>query len=58
MKLHSLKLGEAEFGREPASVVLDGSHAGDAFYGLMSPVALGITRGAIDLGRGEPAFSR
>jgi hypothetical protein len=40
VKLHSLKLGEAEFGPEPASVVLDGSHAGHAFYGLMSPVAL------------------
>jgi predicted aspartyl protease len=58
MRLHSLRLGTAEFGQEPAFVVSDSSHAGRAFDGLMSPAALGITRIAIDLGRGELAFSR
>jgi predicted aspartyl protease len=57
-RLHSLRLGKAEFGQTPAFAVPDGSHAGHSFDGLMSPAALGITRVAIDLGRGELAFSR
>ncbi len=56
--LRSLKVGEAEFGQEPAFLVQDGSQAGHGFDGLMSPVALGIRRVAIDLGRGEMGFSR
>jgi predicted aspartyl protease len=56
--LHSLKLGSAEFKQEPAYVVPDGNHSGEAFDGLIGPAALGITRLAIDLGRGELAFSR
>lgn len=58
VSLHSLKLGNAEFGKEPAFVVPDGSHAGQAFDGLMSPAALGLTRVVIDVGRGKLAFSR
>jgi predicted aspartyl protease len=56
--LHSLKLGEAEFGQEPAFVVHDHSDTGRDFDGLISPAALGITRIAIDLERGVLAFSR
>jgi predicted aspartyl protease len=56
--LHSLRVGEAEFGQEPAFVVSDGSHADFAFDGLMNPAALGIRKVEIDLGRGELAFSR
>jgi predicted aspartyl protease len=58
VKLHSLKLGSAEFGQEPAFVVPDGSHGSHPFDGLISPAGLGIRRVAIDLGRGEVAFSR
>jgi predicted aspartyl protease len=56
--LHSLRLGEAEFGQEPAFVVQDRSDTGRDFDGLMSPAALGITRIAVDLDRGVLAFSR
>ena len=56
--LHSLRLGEAEFGQEPAFVVHDRQDAGRDFDGLMSPAALGITRVAVDLERGVLAFSR
>jgi predicted aspartyl protease len=56
--LHSLRLGETEFGQEPAFVVHDRSDAGRDFDGLMSPAALGITRIAVDLERGVLAFSR
>jgi predicted aspartyl protease len=58
VSLHSLKLGKAEFRQEPAFVVPEGSHAGQAFDGLMSPAALGLTRVVIDVGRGKLAFSR
>lgn len=58
VKLHSLRLGVAEFGQEPAFVVPDASHGGHPFDGLISPAGLGIKRVAIDLGRGEAAFSR
>jgi predicted aspartyl protease len=58
VSLHSLRLGKAEFGQEPAFVVPDGSHDARAFDGLMSPAALGITRVVIDVGRGKLAFSR
>jgi predicted aspartyl protease len=58
VSLHSLKLGKAEFRQEPAFVVPEGSHPGQAFDGLMSPAALGLTRVVIDVGRGKLAFSR
>jgi predicted aspartyl protease len=58
VKQHSLRLGETEFGQEPFSVVSEGRPPGFAFDGLLSPAALGVTKVAIDLGRGEIAFSR
>jgi Aspartyl protease len=56
--LPSLRLGEAEFGKEPAFLVHTRSDGTQDFDGLMSPVALGITKLAIDLGRGVLTFSR
>lgn len=56
--LPSLKLGEAEFGKEPAFLVRSRSEGAQDFDGLMSPAALGITKLAIDLGRGLLTFSR
>jgi hypothetical protein len=56
--LPSLRLGEAEFGKEPAFVVRDRTDGAQDFDGLMSPAALGITKLAIDLGRGVLTFSR
>ncbi len=58
LKLRSLRLGTEEFGKEPAFVIPDGSHGGHPFDGLISPAGLGMRRVAIDLGRGEVAFSR
>ena len=56
--LRTLRLGETEFGREPAFVIrAPGDRARD-FDGMMSPAALGITKVAIDLERGVMAFSR
>jgi Aspartyl protease len=56
--VHSLRLGETEFGKQPFSVASEGRPPGYAFDGLLSPAALGDTKVAIDLGRGEVAFSR
>ena len=58
VKLRSLRLGSANFRQEPAFVVPDGSQGGHPFDGLISPAGLGIKRVAIDIGRGEVAFSR
>jgi hypothetical protein len=58
VQLGSLRLGGAEFGREPAFLVLNHREAGDDFDGLMSPVALGIRKIAFDPERGEVMFSR
>ena len=58
VQVHSLRLGETEFGKESFSVVSDGRPAGYSFDGLLSPAALGVTKVAIDLGRGQVAFSR
>ena len=54
----SLKLGATEFGHEAAFVVHNRRDAGHDFDGLLSPAALGITRVAVDPGRGKMAFSR
>jgi hypothetical protein len=54
----SLRLGEVEFGHGLASVVPNQRDAGHDFDGLMSPVALGMTRIAIDLNRRTLAFTR
>jgi predicted aspartyl protease len=56
--LPSLKLGEAEFGKEPALLVRSRGEGAQDFDGLMSPAALGITKMAFDLGRGVLTFSR
>jgi predicted aspartyl protease len=58
VKLHSLRLGTADYAQQPAFLVPDGSHGGHAFDGLISPAGLGIKTVAIDLARGEAAFSR
>jgi predicted aspartyl protease len=56
--LDSLRLGEAEFGKEPAFLVKGTGSGAQDFAGLISPAMLGITRLSIDLGRGVFAFSR
>ncbi len=56
--LRSLRLGDAEFGQESASLVQDRRDAGQDFDGLLSPAALGIARIAVDPQRGVMAFSR
>jgi predicted aspartyl protease len=56
--LQSLKLGAADFGREAAFLVQRRGDGRQDFDGLMSPAALGITKVAIDLGRGELGFTR
>ena len=56
--LRSLRLGETEFGREPAFLIRTPGDRGRDFAGMMSPAALGITKVAIDLQRGVMAFSR
>jgi len=58
VQLSSFALGDAEFGREVALLVGNPRDAGHDFDGLMSPVALGMTRIAVDLGGGRLAFSR
>ncbi len=54
----SLRLGDEVFGDKAAFVVANYRDAGHDFDGIMSPVALGITRVAVDLGRGTLAFTR
>lgn len=56
--LRSLRLGETEFGREPAFLIRAPGDRGRDFDGMMSPAALGISKVAIDLERGVMAFSR
>jgi hypothetical protein len=56
--LPSLRLGEAEFGKEPALLIRNRSVGVQDFDGLMSPAALGITRMVFDLGQGVFTFSR
>lgn len=56
--LHDLKLGETQFGQEPAFMVRSRTDGNQDFDGLMSPVALGITKIAIDRERGRLSFSR
>jgi predicted aspartyl protease len=56
--LDSLKLGEAEFGKEPAFLVQGTGGGPQNFDGLISPAMLGISKLSIDLERGVFAFSR
>jgi hypothetical protein len=53
-----LRLGEIEFGHEAAFVIHNDRDAGHDFDGVMNPVALGIRRVAVDLGRGKLALMR
>ena len=54
----SVKLGKTKFDHEVAYVVQNPRDAGHNFDGLMSPIALGITRVAVDLSQGTLAFTR
>ncbi len=54
----SFSLGEVQFEHESAFVAPNQRDAGHDFDGLMSPVALGITRVAVDLSRRTLTFSR
>jgi hypothetical protein len=56
--LPSLRLGETEFGKEPAFLVRSRGDGAQDFDGLVSPAALGITKIVFDLGRGVLTFSR
>jgi predicted aspartyl protease len=56
--LDSLRLGEAEFGKEAAFLVKGAGDGSQNFDGLISPAMVGITKLSIDLGRGVFAFSR
>jgi hypothetical protein len=58
VRLQSLKLGEANFGRQEASLVKGRSNGSRDFDGLLSPTALGITKVAFDLRQGLLAFNR
>ena len=51
-------LGEVQFGHELAFVAPNQRDAGHDFDGLMSPVALGITRVAVDLNQKTLTFAR
>jgi len=54
----TLRLGKTKFDHEVAYVVQNRRDAGHNFDGLMSPIALGITRVAVDLSQGTLAFTR
>jgi len=60
--LRSLRLGEKEFGRQPAFIVPSPGNQDWAldrnFDGLISPAGLGMTKVAVDVERGVLAFSR
>jgi hypothetical protein len=53
----NVRLGGVEFGRKVAFLVANRRDAGHDFDGMMSPVGVGITRVAVDLGRGRLAFA-
>jgi predicted aspartyl protease len=56
--LDSLRLGPAEFGKEPAFLVQGTGDGPQDFDGLISPALLGITKLSIDLAQGVLSFSR
>jgi predicted aspartyl protease len=58
VQLRSVRLGEAEFRREPAFVVRRPGDKDRGFDGLMSPAGLGMTKVAVDVERGVLEFSR
>lgn len=58
VRLRSLRLGPEEFRKKPAFVTRNPKPSQIDFDGLMSPVALGISRVSVDLKGGVLAFSR
>lgn len=56
--LNSLRMGPEEFRKEPALLTSNTKPSQMDFDGLMSPVALGISRVSVDLNRGVMTFSR
>jgi predicted aspartyl protease len=56
--LRGLRLGQAEFRREPAFLVNSRAYATDSLDGLVSPATLGITKIAFDFDKGVVFFSR
>jgi predicted aspartyl protease len=56
--VHSLRIGQVDFSREPAVLVRSRPETSDDFDGLVSPALLGITKIAIDLEQGVFAFTR
>jgi predicted aspartyl protease len=56
--LEGVKLGQTQFGTEPAYMVRSRTDGRTELDGLMSPVALGIRKIAVDCARGEFSFSR
>lgn len=58
VSLSLLRLGSEEFRKEPALVTRNPKPSQIDFDGLMSPVALGISRVSVDLDRGIMAFGR
>lgn len=54
----NLRLGEIEFGHEAAFVVHNGRTTDHGFDGVVSPVALGVRRIAVDFGQGKMALMR
>jgi predicted aspartyl protease len=58
VRLRSLIVGPEEFHQEPALVARNPKQSQIDFDGLMSPVALGISRVSVDLEAGVLAFSR
>jgi predicted aspartyl protease len=58
VRLHSIRLGNAEFGQKSAAVVDSPKQSPFDFDGVVSPAALGIVQVSIDLQRGVLGFSR
>jgi predicted aspartyl protease len=56
--LHSLRLGQADFRREPALLAHGRVEGIEDFDGIVSPALLGITQVAIDPEQGVVVFSR
>lgn len=58
VRLHTVRLGDAELGQKSAIVVDNPKQSQLDFDGLVSPAALGIAQVSVDLRRGVLAFSR
>ena len=58
VRLRRLRLGSAEFRKKPALVTVNPKPSQFDFDGLISPVALGLSRVAVNVAEGTLAFSR